>query len=61
MQVEPLVDYATPMMCIEKMLRDMHNLLLKNKFEEAIELSLAITAEAKLLNNTLVLMREKQR
>lgn len=56
-----LIDYAAPMMRIERLLKDLHNLLLDNKFDEAIELSPVITTEAKLLHNTLVLMKEKQR
>lgn len=56
-----LIDYAAPMMRLERLLKDLHNLLLDNKFDEAIELSPVITTEAKLLHNTLVLMKEKQR
>lgn len=56
-----LIDYAAPMMRIERLLKDLHNLLLDNKFDEAIELSPVITTEAKLLHNTLVLMRENKR
>ena len=56
-----LIDYAAPMMRLERLLKDLHNLLLDNKFDEAIELSPVITAEAKLLHNTLILMKENQR
>lgn len=56
-----LIDYAAPMMRLERLLKDLHNLLLDNKFNEAIELSPVITAEAKLLHNTLILMKENQR
>ena len=55
-----LIDYAAPMMRIERLLKDLHNLLLDNKFDEAIELSPVITTEAKLLHNTLILMKEKR-
>jgi hypothetical protein len=55
-----LVDYAAPMMRIERLLKDMHNLLLENKFGEAIELSSVITAETRMLHHTLVLMKEKR-
>jgi ethanolamine utilization cobalamin adenosyltransferase len=37
-QQTTLIDYAAPMMRIETLLKDMHNLLLDNKFDEAIEL-----------------------
>ena len=60
-QQTTLIDYAAPMMRIETLLKDMHNLLLDNKFDEAIELSPVITTEAKLLQHTLVLMKENKR
>jgi len=56
-----LIDYAAPMMRIERLLRDLHDLLLDGKFDEAIELSPVITTESKLLQNTLVLMKENRR
>jgi hypothetical protein len=56
-----LIDYAAPMMRIERLLRDLHDLLLDGKFDEAIELSPVITTESKLLQNTLVLMKENKR
>ena len=60
-QQTTLIDYAEPMMRIERLLKDLHNLLLDNKFDQAIELSPVITAEAKLLQHTLVLMKENKR
>ena len=60
-QPSTLIDYAAPMMRIETLLKDMHNLLLDNKFDEAIELSPVITTESKLLQHTLVLMKENKR
>ena len=59
-QMTELIDYAAPMMRIERLLRDLHDLLLDGKFDEAIELSPVITTEAKLLHNTLILMKEKR-
>ena len=56
-----LIDYAAPMMRIETLLKDMHNLLLDNKFDQAIELSPVITTEARLLQHTLILMKENKR
>ena len=60
-QQTELIDYAAPMMRIERLLKDLHNLLLDDKCDEAIELSPVITAEAKMLHNTLVLMKENKR
>jgi len=56
-----LIDYAAPMMRIETLLKDLHNLLLDNKFDQAIELSPMITTEARLLQHTLILMKENRR
>jgi hypothetical protein len=56
-----LIDYAAPMMRLERLLKDLHNLLLDNKFDEAIELSLVITVESKMLQHTLVLMQENKK
>jgi hypothetical protein len=56
-----LIDYAAPMMRIETLLKDMHNLLLDNKFDQAIELSPVITTEARLLQHILILMKENRR
>jgi hypothetical protein len=56
-----LIDYAAPMMRIETLLKDMHNLLLDNKFDQAIELSPVITTEARLLQHILILMKENKR
>ena len=56
-----LIDYAAPMTRIERLLRDLHDLLLDGKFDEAIELSPVITTESKLLQNVLVLMKENKR
>jgi len=60
-QQTELIDYAAPMMRIERLLKDLHNLLLDDKFDEAIELSPVITAESKLLQHTLILMKENKR
>jgi len=59
--VTELIDYAAPMMRIETLLKDMHNLLLDNKFDQAIELSPVITTEARLLQHILILMKENKR
>ena len=55
-----LIDYAAPMMRIERLLKEMHNLLLDNKFEEAMEVSLLLTTESRMLQHTLVLMKEER-
>ena len=59
-QQTELIDYAAPMMRIERLLKEMHNLLLDNKFEEAIEVGVLLATESRLLKHTLVLMKEKR-
>ena len=53
-----LIDYAKPMISLEKQLRDMHNLLLEGRMDEAIQMSTTLVADARLLNRVLILMKE---
>lgn len=55
-----MIDYAAPMMKIEKLLKDMHNDLLNGTMNDAIGNATLLIVEAKLLQNTLWLMREKE-
>ena len=55
-----IIDYAMPMMRMEKLLKDMHNDLLENNFDEASVSAIALITEARILHNTLVLMKEQQ-
>lgn len=55
-----IIDYAMPMMRIEKLLKEMHNDLLKNDFAAASSDAIALIAEARILYNTIVLMKEQQ-
>lgn len=59
MDTEIVVDYAMPMMLMEKALRKAHDLCLQNRYGEARELAVQIAAEARLLQQTLRLMEEK--
>jgi hypothetical protein len=54
-----LIDYAMPMMRIEKLLKDMHNNLLEHNFTDAQTDTLAVIVEARILYTTLTLMKEK--
>jgi len=54
-----LIDYAMPMMRIEKLLKDMHNNLLEHNFTDAQTETLAVIVEARILYTTLTLMKEK--
>lgn len=57
--MEQIVDYAMPMMVMEKALRKAHDLCLQHKYGEARELALQIATEARLLQQTLRLMEEE--
>lgn len=56
--MEQIVDYAMPMMVMEKALSKAHDLCLQHKYGEARELALQIATEARLLQQTLRLMEE---
>lgn len=60
LRVNNIIDYAMPMMNIEKFLKDTHNYLLDGQMELAQEKCLLLATEAKILSNTLILMKEKQ-
>ena len=55
-----MIDYAAPMMRIEKLLKDMHNDLLDGNMALAQERATTLLVESKILKNTLVLMEEKE-
>jgi len=48
------------MMRIEKLLKEMHNQLLDREINTASELCLILVAEARVLQNTLIIMKEKE-
>jgi hypothetical protein len=55
-----IVDYAMPMMQIEKLMRQIHDLCLKSNYKEAGDICLLVAAEARLLNASLAIMENKQ-
>lgn len=56
-----LVDYARPMMDIERMLKEMYEHCQERQFDEAQAMALRLVTEARLLGWTLQLMAEKKR
>ena len=58
---DTITDYAMPLITIEKMAKEIHNLCLKHKYEAAREIALQLGAEVKLLQSVLVIMEENQR
>ena len=55
-----MIDYAAPMMRIETLLKEMHNILLKRDLDGAIEMGTILLAETRVLQNTLIILKEKQ-
>ena len=56
-----MIDYAAPMMRIEKLLKDMHNDLLDKNMDVAQQKAITLITETKLLLNTLIIMQEKDK
>lgn len=56
-----IIDYAMPLMNIERMAKETHLLCLENKYAEARELSLKMASECRVLYVTLQIMQERQR
>ena len=54
-----VVDYAMPMMKIENLMRQLHDLCLLKQYELANNICPEIIAEARVLSASLVLMVEK--
>jgi hypothetical protein len=59
-QKPDLVDYALPMMRVEKCLQDMHNDLLANNFPDAADKALVLVGDARILLNVILLMKEQR-
>lgn len=59
MKEDMLVDYAMPLMKVERMAQKIHHLCLEQRYEEAQEQALLLTTEARLLQITLAYMKEK--
>lgn len=58
---ENIVDYAMPMMKIEKLMRAIHDLCLKNSYGEAADLTPHLIAEARILQASLALMEANRK
>lgn len=60
MKEDNLIDYAMPLMKIERFAKQIHNLCLEHKYEEAQEQVMLLLAEARVLHLALQHMKEKQ-
>jgi len=56
-----IIDYAMPLMKIENLMREVHDLCLLKHYEKANELCPLIIAEARVLSASLVLMVEESK
>lgn len=56
---DDIVDYAMPLMKIERMAKDIHNLCLEGKYKEALEINTLLGVEARMLYTTLRIMMDK--
>jgi hypothetical protein len=59
MKETTLIDYATPLMNIERMAKEVHDMCLHTTLAEAEEKSLELIAEARILVQSLRIMQNK--
>jgi hypothetical protein len=55
---EDITDYAMPLMKIERFTKEIHDLCLEHRYEEAREEALRLGAETRVLQHTLTIMKE---
>lgn len=55
-----VVDYAYPCMMAEKALKELHQAMLRNEYDTALELALTAMAETKLAYNAIRHTKESQ-
>lgn len=55
-----IVDYAMPLMNIERLAKEVHQACLGNKFGSAEDLAVLLVTEVRLLQGVLAVMREGQ-
>jgi len=61
LKTEDIIDYALPMIKIEKLLRKAHDLCLDGQLVEAREVVFALGVEARVLQHVLLIMDEKEK
>ena len=61
LKTDDIIDYALPMIKIEKLLRQAHDLCLEGQLVEAREAVLALGVEARVLQHVLLIMDEKEK
>jgi hypothetical protein len=58
-EVEEIVDYAMPLMRIDKLARQIHDDCLHGNLARAEEMAVHLIAEGRILRNSLVIMQNK--
>lgn len=60
-KADDIVDYAMPLMVIERYAKEIHNLCLEHKYVDARLLAEKLCVEGRLLQHALYVMNEQQR
>lgn len=60
MEIVDIVDYAMPLMKIERLAKEAHELCLKQDYAAASEVALRLGVEARILTTTLAIMQNKE-
>lgn len=60
METVDIVDYAMPLMNIERMAKEAHELCLDKNYAAASEVALRLGVEARILTATLAIMQNKE-
>jgi len=60
-EVEEIVDYAMPLMRIDRLARQIHDDCLHGNLAQAEELTTYLIAEGRILRNSLLIMQNKER
>ena len=55
-----IVDYAMPLMNIERMAKDIHDMCLRRKFNDAQTVATLLAVEARILVSVLKIMQERE-
>lgn len=58
---DKIIDYAMPLMQIERMARRVHDLCLEHRYNEAREVTLNMSVETRVLQATLAILETKER
>ena len=60
MPTAEVIDYAMPLMNIERLAKECHNLCLEQRYDEANEVALKLGVEARILSASLAIMQGKE-